>query len=277
MADDFKTWFRLIKIYAKMDLLWFLRDTKICIAQIFTDAVIVIADILGMVLLAQRFDGFGGFTRDETLLMLGCALFANGVNFLFFANNNAGQISRIIGRGQLDHVLIQPVKLHIHFLSNGIAPVSGLGPFIAGLGLTLYSIKQLNISMLYGLAVLFFGFAGCVIIQSFVHIISCIAFIAPYAAEEIAMDAKGIFTSLSPYPLGGLNGTAQIILCTVFPIGAVAWLPARIILGKTQTIQGIILITAVAGIFVCATLIIFRKGLNYYAKTSSPRYSSFGR
>lgn len=270
---------RLLKIYAKMDLTWFLRDTRFCLLQIATDATVSVANVAGMLMLAARFDGFGGFSQRELLLMLGFALLVNGLYLLIFGNNNAGQISRVIGRGQLDHALIQPIPLWMHFMIHGFAPVSGTGPLICGLALTGYAFIQLKLSIgllgLLGLALLL-GLS-LAIFTAWVFGISAIAFWAPYAAEEIAPEVTSLFNTLAPYPLGGLPQLTQMILCTLLPVGTMAYLPVQILLGKTERSGAIALLCAAATAAVALALVIFRKGLRYYAKYSSPRYTGFGR
>lgn len=262
-----------------MDLLWFLRDTKICLAYMITDGLLSASSAVGMLLLASRFDGFGGFTHAQLLLMLGYALLVTGVYYLFLMSNNAGAISRVIGRGQLDHALVQPVPLWLHFAAQGFAPVSGSTTLVFGIALTVYALTQLQQAITVGWVL---GLVGLVLLSTlilvaWVYAVSALAFWAPYAAEEIAPEVTDLFGSLSPYPLGGLGKLAQLVFCTVLPIGTMAWLPASILLGKTAPGPAAGLIAAVAAVSITLMLLIFRKGLNYYAKHSSPRYSGFGR
>lgn len=51
MADNLKMLIKSLKIYARMDLLWLLRDTKYCALQI-------IADIISVTVIYDRDDIF---------------------------------------------------------------------------------------------------------------------------------------------------------------------------------------------------------------------------
>lgn len=276
IKNTVKQLFRLLRVYAKMDLLYLLRDTKYSLAYMASDSVISLSGIAAMLLLAERLGELTGFTRPELLFMLGCGLMVDGLYGLFFTSNNAGAISRIVGRGQLDHVLIQPVPLAVHFAANGFAPFTGTGPLITATVYTVWAATGLPGGGWLLLKMIPLLLLGLAIMMGWIFIISAIAFWAPYAAEEIAPEVKEIFTSLAPYPLGVLGKAAQFVLCAVVPVGAMAWLPASILLGKAP-LSAAGLLAAVAAVTLLAAATLFRKGLKYYAKESCPRYTGFGR
>ena len=89
-----------------MDLLWFLRDTRYCLLQIVSDTICACCTIAGVFLLSEKFGGFGGMNQAEILFMMGFSTLVDGIYMMFFIGNNTAMISRIIGRGQLDHVMI---------------------------------------------------------------------------------------------------------------------------------------------------------------------------
>lgn len=273
--DKIKTLIRMFKIYGKMDLLWFLRDTKYCLMYIFSDMISTLAVVVGIFLLAVKFDGIGGMTEKEIIFMLGYSVLVEGVFALFFISNNAGQISRTIGRGQMDHKMIQPLPVWIQLATEGFSPVSGNGVLLCGIGLVYYSISssEINVSEIWIVLLLINLIASCTIMISTIYMLSCTAFYAPAAAEEIASVGIGMFESLKNYPLGGMNKSTQIFFCSLIPVGMIAWFPSRILLGKFDIM---IFMIMTAAIFLVLAVLIFKKGMRYYAKYGSPRYSSFG-
>lgn len=280
MVDNIKTTIRLFKLYGKMDLLWFLREPSSFFIYIISDTISALSTICGIYLISQQFSSGTGITQDQILFMLGYSLLVDGVYWLFFRANNMGEISRIIGRGQLDHCMIQPVPLPIQLLTNGFCPFSSSNVFLTGIILTLYAgyNLKLNISFKWILLTIIYIFFSMFIILSLVYIFSSNAFYSPVASEEVAGEVIS-FTSFKVYPLNGFKKSIQNILTTILPIGLTAWYPSIILLnmnssGRITFSYG--LLPTVASIFIIIAIKLFRKGLNYYETNGSPRYSGFG-
>ena len=279
MADNLRTLFRLYRLYARMDFLWFLRDTKYCLLQISADVVTVFSTVAGMLLLSAKFGGLGGMDENEILFMLGYAVTVEGLYMFFFVSNNIWQISRVIGRGQLDHCMIQPVPLWIQLATQGFAPFSGSGPLLCGLFLLARAAGGLGLAWTPGTVLILAGSVLCssTVLLSCVFWVSCTAFYAPAAAEEIAGEALSVFSSTKSYPLGGVSPSWQIFLCTVMPIGLTAWLPSFGLLRRGDGGYAALAMTAVAAsCFLTVMTLTFRKGLEYYARQGCSRYSGFG-
>ena len=280
MAVKMKMMFRLFAIYAKMDVLWALRDSKYCLIQITGDAVAALASMAGVFLLASRFGNLGGMNRPQILFMLGYGILVDGIYKLFFINSNAGQISRVIGRGQLDHAMIQPVPVWIQLLTSGFAPASGSSIFLCGVGMTAYAVSGLSIPItaawLFQLAICLLS--STAIMVSVIYIISCLAFLAPVAAEEIAGSVVEMFSVLRSYPLGGMRIGLRILFTGLIPIGLAAWYPAARLAdaGTPDGFSPTVYMLSLATVFISIAVILFKKGINYYGTYGSPRYSGFG-
>lgn len=282
--DNFKILIRLYRQYAKMDLLWFLRDTRYFFIQLVSDVVSGGCTIAGVCMLSANFKDFSGMTQNEILFMMGYALFIDGIYMVFFMGNNTGMVSRIIGRGQLDHIMIQPVPLWAELLAQGFSPVSGSPIMIFGTGLTAYGAisADLPINALIILLFLFYSICSIVIVMSFIYLISCSAFYAPAAAEEIAGVGKELFSSLKTYPLGNMKGFQKHIFLSLIPVGLCAWFPSTLLIkaGK-YGLEAVLVPRAfnlpiAAAIFSLISIITFKKGMKYYETYGSPRYSGFG-
>lgn len=279
MADKVKMLLRLYKTYGKMDLMWFLRDTKYCLLQIITDLTTTGAAMAGVFVLAKRFGNIGGMTQDQLLFMLGYAMLGDGIFSLFFIGYNAGQISRTIGRGQLDHNMIQPVPLWMQLMTGGFSPVSGSSILICGIGLTVYAAGRLGvaITLSWVLLLILSILASVVIFLACVYLISCIAFWAPVAAEESASLVHGLFGSLKRYPLGGMAVGWQAVFCSLVPVGLAGWFPSLWLMDSGSSMPFFPVLTFVmALLFGLLAVRLFRKGMKHYATCGSPRYSGFG-
>ena len=281
--DNLKTLSRLYRQYAKMDLLWFLRDTRYFLLQLLSDVVSGGCTIAGVYLLSANFENFAGMNRNEILFMMGYSVFIDGIFMVFFIGNNTGFVSRIIGRGQLDHIIIQPVPLWAELLAQGFSPFSGSPMFFFGAGLTWYGAAKTSMLISPGWILLFFLYAvcSCLLIVSFLYLLSCTAFYAPAAAEEIAMVGKDMFSSLKTYPLGNMNPAVKRIFLTVLPIGLSAWFPSFLLIrAGNEGLSSLKLLPAIslpaaAAVFLLAAITLFKKGMKHYAAYGSPRYTGF--
>lgn len=281
--DNLKILFRLYKHYAKMDLLWMLRDTRYFLMEFLCDLISGGCTIAGVCLLSISFQDFGGMNRYEILFMMGYCVFIDGFFMLFFMGNNTGMVSRIIGRGQLDHLIIQPVPLWAALFAQGFSPFSGSPLLLFGTALTWYGVNRVSIILSLGWILLFLLYAACscLIILSFIYLLSCTAFYAPAAAEEISMAGNDLF-SLKNFPLGNMKAGMKRLFLSVLPIGLTAWFPCRLLLRSgTQGLCSLNLLTALylpaaAAILVTITLFIFKKGMKHYAVYGSNRYTGFG-
>ncbi len=277
MVGNLKRMIKLWGIYAKLDLVWILRNISLFIANVIADVVSSLATVTGVFLLAQRFGEIGGMTKHQIIFMLGYASLIEGIRIMFFSMNNISHISRIIGRGQLDHRLIQPNSLWIQLMTEGFIPFSGSSMLFCGIGIIIYSTTKLNIliSLAFVSQIIIFSLLSTFLILSISYLVSCIAFYAPVAGEEVSTSAVGLFRSLKGFPLSGMSFTNQIILTTVLPIGLTAWYPTNIILGEELSLPNYLLIV-ITIIFATIAAFMFKKGLNYYGKKGSIRYTDRG-
>lgn len=268
---------RLLMIAAKLDLMWLLRDTKYAIAGISADIISNLSAVSGVFLIALRFGGIGGMNSDEVLFMMSYSTLVTGLFILFGAQNNI-HISRIIGRGQLEHLFIQPLPLKAQLFTCGFSPFTGSGNFIVGIILIIISVKrlQLTVTPLWLLSLAGYLLLTMAIIVARAYLVSSLAFYAPAAAEEISSTAIDGTWLLSTFPLSGMPGMIQLPLLTIMPEGLMAWFPSLCLLGRPPLGLSPFYPMAYALIISMTASYIFRKGLNYYVKTGANRYLPYG-
>ena len=148
MADEIRSLLKLLRLYARMDLNWMLQDFKSALIVMFAALINNLTAVSGILLLAVRFGGAGGLNADEVLLMLGFFELADGLCYMLFGNYNVLHISRRIGRGQVDHMLIQPRPLIVQLLTEGFMPFSGSSGFLFGLVLTVLAWSRLALPVM---------------------------------------------------------------------------------------------------------------------------------
>jgi len=267
----------LMAISAKMDLIWLLRDTKYAIAAISADIVANISMIAGIFLIAARFGGIGGMSADEVLFMMAYSTMVTGI-FNLFGSGNSIFISRIIGRGQLDHMFIQPLPFGLQLATSGFSPFTGGGNFIVGAALMAFAAGRLDLRVTAGWAAALFAYllTTMVIIVARSYLVSSLAFYAPVAAEEISSTAINGTWLLSTFPLGGMPLFVQIPLLTVMPEGLMAWFPAMSLLGRPPLHLTAYYPMVFALLLALLAGYVFNKGMRYYVKKGSNRYVPYG-
>lgn len=276
---DLRQWARRLSrqlaLGARMDLLLMLASKGQAATWLLTDFVSYTAGIAAVLLLAQRFDGIAGWSKAELVFLVGFATTASALRQMFF-NYNLSAISRRVGRGQLDHTLVQPQPLMLSFLTEGFSPFSALGTLVPGGTLLISGTIAADIavtpSFLARTAVCLGASMTIVLATSFA--IGAAAFWAPRGAEEISTRASSLL-SLTDFPLDPVPPPLRAVLLSVIPAGFIAWFPAGALLGRRPPWQWI-LVPAVAFVTALVATTIFRKGLRHYARTGSSRYSTFG-
>jgi ABC-2 type transport system permease protein len=268
---------QLWRVAAYLDLMFVTRSPKQVVGYVLTDALLSLAAASGTLLLAERFVGIGVWSRPQVLFMLGYAILASGLLSLCFGYNILF-ISRRLGRGQLDHTLVQPQPLWQSLLTEGFMPFTGSAELVPGLALMLWAAPRLGLDPSPAwLALLLLNLlASATVVFAFSYAWGSLAFWAPRAAEEISSTAMRMMTQLKPFPLDGARGLLGGALLTLLPAGFVAWYPCRALLGLDPAPYAVAVTPLAAAVLLAGALWVFHKGCKHYARTGSQRYSSFG-
>ena len=214
------------RVQARLDFMWMTKDLRFFLINVVGDVILNLAGVTAVFLLAERFGGIGHWSRDQVIFMLGYAALVRGLVEVGFSYNVL-HISRRIGRGQLDHLLVQPQPLWMGLLTEGFIPFSGCWSLLTGAGITAWAMVQLNTGfpaqwwLLFGANLL----ASCTVALAFSFLWGALAFWAPAAAEEISSRAVGSLYQLKAFPLDGLSAVVLTGMLTVLPVGFVACLP----------------------------------------------------
>jgi len=261
-----------------MDLAWLLRDRTFAILAIFADMISNLSSVTGVFLLAWRFDGIGGMSRFEVLFMLAYATIITGIFQTFCSGGNTGHISRRIGRGQLEHMFIQPMSLPSQLATEGFIPFSGSSNLISGIIMMIIATANLGIplpwwwvlSLISNLMVTF------AIILGNSYLASSLTFYAPVQAEEISSYVIDAFGHISTFPLSSMPLRLQIPLITFIPTGLLAWFPTLALFGNAPFNLPAWYPLLFAMVLWVIAMYFFRKGLNYYVKKGINRYHPMG-
>lgn len=270
-----KRYFQLLVIYARMDLASLTRDGKFMAIVITADIVSNISSISGIFLLAWKFGGIGGMDKFEVLFMLAYGNIVMG--FLnMMGGCNALFPSRIIGRGQWEHMFIMPLSYGVQ-LTVGIYPFTGSSGVLSGIGMLWAAVCHMETPLPWWWpgALLFQLFVSMVIVTAFSYLFASLAFYAPVQCEEICSTVVYSMVHAMTFPLSGMPVYIRYPLLTVFPAGLTAWFPTVILLGKPNTLETFYPAAFAVLLSLCAAYF-FRKGFGYYVKKGINRYEAGG-
>lgn len=277
MVANVRRIFELMRIHAYIDFIYVTRNLREMLMWIVSDFVVMTAGVAAVFLLAEKFGGLGSWRIPQIVFMLGYGVLVFGLIEMFFGFNVAW-ISRRIGRGQLDHTLIQPQPLWMAFLTEGFVPFSCAIYGLPGVILIGWALPRLGQELTPAWWLLFLVSlpASAAIAISFSFIWGSLAFWAPVAAEEISTNAMTLVERLKPFPLDGMGRGVRGGLLTLAPAGFVAWFPCKILTGQAPVGLDAAGFFGAALLFSAVAAAIFSRGMRHYAQTGSRRYLSLG-
>ena len=157
---------RRFRIQGYMDLMWMTRDFKLYVINVVSDTLVNLSGVAAVFLLVERFEGIGDWSPTQVVFMLGYASLVTGLLDVLFSYNIM-QISRRIGRGQFDHVMIQPQPIWMILLTEGFTPFSGGISMLTGIDLTGWAISHLSADLIvvWRLWLLFNLLGSCAVVM----------------------------------------------------------------------------------------------------------------
>jgi len=116
--------FTLWQLYAYMDFQLLTRSLRLFMTWFITDTTVNVASIAAMLLIAERFDGIGAWSKPQLLFMLGYATLVNGVDGQGFALKDAYPLalSHEVLHNQAQDPLYDPAQRIDHIFLGGPSP-----------------------------------------------------------------------------------------------------------------------------------------------------------
>jgi ABC-type uncharacterized transport system permease subunit len=267
---------RLFGAGARMNAIRILRTRGQAIAHTFTDFIWHSGAMLAPILVAVRFGHIGAWPVAAVVFMLA---YANaGSSLLDALGDNYFTISRRIGRGQLDHYLVQPQPLWRILLTEGFTPFDFWPTLTISTALMAWSVARLHVAVSPGwLGLLGLNLLASMAVQTaFLYAWGSLAFWAPRGAEDISSAAYGLIGQVT-FPLDPVPRALRAVLVSFVPSGLLSWLPARGLLHVAGAGALDVWLTPLAAIGLGAfAVFLFQLGLRRYRSTGSTRYIDHG-
>jgi ABC-2 type transport system permease protein len=267
---------RLFGAGARMNTIKILRTRGQALAHTFTDFVWHSGAMLAPILLAVRFGHIGPWPVAAVVFMLAYGTVVNSL--LDALGDNYWVISQRIGRGQLDHYLVQPQPLWRILLTEGFTPLDFWPTLTLSLAMMAWSVPLLHLAVSPGwLGLLGLNLLASMAVQTaFLYAWGSLAFWAPRGAEEISSAASSLIGEVS-FPLDSVSRSLRALLVSIVPSGLLSWFPSRALLHIAGAGALDVWLTPLAAIALGAfALLLFRLGLRRYRHTGSTRYIDHG-
>ena len=267
---------RLLGAGARLNAIRILRTRGQAIAYTLTDFTWHSGAMLAPILVAVRFGHVGPWPAVAVVFML--AYGAVVASMMDALGDGPWSMSHRIGRGQLDHCLLQPQPLWRVLFTEGFTPFDFWPVLALGLALMAWSMTRLHVAVSPGwLALLGVNLAASIAVQTaFLYAWGCLAFWAPRGAEEISYAAANLVTQVS-FPLDPAPRGLRVVLVSAVPSGLLSWLPSRALLHIAGGGGLDVWLTPLAAIVLGAlAVLLFRLGLRRYRCTGSTRYTDRG-
>jgi ABC-2 type transport system permease protein len=267
---------RLFGAGARMNAIRILRTREQAIAHTVTDFIGHSGAMLAPILVAVRFGHIGPWPVAAVVFMLAYGTVVSSL--LDALGDSTFYLSQRIGRGQLDHYLVQPQPLWRALLTDGFTPFDFWPVLALGLALMAWSAARLHVTVSLGwIGLLGINLLASMAVQTaFLYAWGCLAFWAPRGAEQISSAAYGLIGEVG-FPLDPVPRALRVVLVSAVPSGLLSWLPSRALLHVAGAGAADAWLTPLAAIALGAfALFLFRLGLGHYRYTGSMRYTDHG-
>jgi ABC-2 type transport system permease protein len=267
---------RLFGAATRLNVARILRTREQAILHTLTDFTWHSGATLAPILVVARFGHVGAWPLAAVVFMLGYgAIVASTMDAL---GDSPWRLSQRIGRGQLDHFLVQPQPLWRTLLTDSFTPFDFWPVLTMGIVLVSTSAARLHVAVSPGwLGLLGVSLLASITVQTaFLYAWGCVAFWAPRGAEEISSAAASLLHEVG-FPLDPVPRALRLVLLSAVPSGLLSWLPSRALLhiagGGPMDAWVTPLAAVVLGAFAFA---LFQLGLRHYRRTGSRRYTDYG-
>lgn len=192
-----------------------------------------LTQILGVVFIFTIFNNIPniqGWTLNEIILIYSLVFLVEGLVSIFF--DGVWNLTSIVNSGKFDRILVRPVSPFIQIATLGFGS-QGIGNFIVGFILLIYSLISLDILTWKNLVILIFIFLGVIIRASINFCVSATSFWTKNGNP--LMMANQSLSEFSKYPIT-IYSLPLKILVTLIPYAFIGYIPVIYILDKGSAI-----------------------------------------
>ena len=222
--------------------------------------------LLSVIILTSRITSAYGWSREELLLFNGIYGMIVGV-FHMFISVNMGRLSRVIHMGELDGILTKPIdsQFAVSLWQINFATVFRI---LMATTFTVWVIRSLHIVVSPLAFITFFlsSIASILLLYSLWFII--LTNLIWYTNLSNLVLFMYSFESMARFPKEMLAQLSGFIFAVVFPLSLVINTPARILIGKMNIGDSLMLLMLSGGFWVISRMY-WKFALRHYTSASS--------
>jgi ABC-2 type transport system permease protein len=181
-----------------------------------------------------QFESIGGWTLREVALLYGFRLVTHGLWVMSFSR--LIWMDRMVREGEFDRILIRPVPMMAQLMFTNFR-ISSIGDFLGGAIILGWAFGQVEIDWTPGKALFFVAaiLGGAMLDGAFQLGPAALSF-RTLESISIRIFFDDVFNRFAGYPTSVFNRSTRLALTWIVPVAFVAWLPATVLLDKTDTL-----------------------------------------
>jgi ABC-2 type transport system permease protein len=257
---------KLLAVFLKSSLLVDLEYRANFVVQAFMGVFQAGITYLSVALFFTHTDNLGGWSYEQSLVIVGMFSLINGVIFTFM-QPNIKRIVEMVRDGTMDFVLTKPVNSQFMATLRHIK-FSGFSDVIAGSAIIVFALSRMgyvpDAASLAAFALMLV--IAIVIVYSIWLVMGATAFWF-VKIDNLAELFNTLFDT-ARFPITTFSGIMRIFLTFVLPVAFITTVPARAILGQLDwlTVAGALLMGA--ALFIAGSLF-WRYTVRSYTSASS--------
>ncbi|MBA2625233.1 MAG: ABC-2 family transporter protein [Acidimicrobiia bacterium] len=250
-----------------------LGSTRLLVLRTLGSAVFVGTEVVGLVLLLDRFGRLGGWTTGEVVLLLGLAQVGLGLGMLLGDTLEPPVFSLLIREGRLDSVLTRPVPVLLWVMTSDVQ-ARELGRASAGLVAALWGAQLAGVSASpLTLSVALLAVVCCTAVVVAILVFGASATFFTVEGSELVNAFTYGGATLSAYPMQIYGSVVRAVFLWLVPLGLTVYVPALTLLDRTGppgVPASLLAVTPVATLaFGGVAALAWRAGLRHYTGTGS--------
>lgn len=220
--------------------------------------------VLPLFVVFDQTAGVAGWTRQESLLVVGFFVIMDGV-LSAFVEPNLRAVVEHVRRGTLDFVLLKPMDAQLMVSLHRTAPTK-LPHAFAGLGLVIWAGLPLHPSAGAWVASFLLLLAGLAILHAIWTLVVCTSFWF-VRVDNLSYLLRSVLDA-GRWPVGFYRGGLRFVLTFILPVGLMTTWPA-LALRDTLAPAALVMALAMAVLFTGVARLGWRSALRHYSSASS--------